>query len=632
MERISIIRNLRKFGIEFPSSYSAVSHASEVLLITKLLQHDPDLRPSAKDLPNLLPTKIKRESVSNVLKTLTQPNSPYKSEVMDEFFSAQADQLEYIYEDRNAFARGANSYVAQQVDNLITQVFRRHAASSQIRSMLFPYNTIYDGKTNVVKLLDQAGNLLQLPYDFTVPFARAVARHGLNHGKYFCFGQVFRSLFNGTQSRSIREVDFDAIWSDEDESKFHEAETLKVVDEILEAIPALNNINTFFRFGHCGFLHHIFDQCNVLAQNRDKVASMLAQNSDFANLKRDSAFQRLLTNTSIQDLEEFHFELKIKEGLAKMKLLLRVQDEYTEKAFHDLEALQEQAAVFRIRHPFKFSPFAILNHRYYSPGLCFQVVCEIGSRQEVLCAGGRYDQLIENMKMPGSKVPRVSVMGFGLALEKLYTWMEMFCKGNPSPCWITGQLDVLVSSYGNRTAAIDLLAELWSVGISAELAPLNLTTDNLVALGKSRGVDCLAQIRERKANANTLVKIRSIGHDKQNVEVVRSDALIHLQSISGQRHRSTPLPRTPSLPRQTSSTNILHEVPVTVLADMDDYRKIKAGHKHSIVSKAMEQVDNLVERIQQRKIPVLVTDLGDDIIQSIKRVRLNDEADLKRSK
>lgn len=82
-------------------------------------------------------------------------------------------------------------------------------------------------------MLDSAGQIVELPFDLTRPFARFVAQNGITDMKRFAFERVFRSSSTGGQPRQPHECDFDIVSSSGHEV-IDEAEVLKVAVEVIE--------------------------------------------------------------------------------------------------------------------------------------------------------------------------------------------------------------------------------------------------------------------------------------------------------------------------------------------------------------------------------------------------------------
>lgn len=176
--------------------------------------------------------------------------------------------------------------------------------------MLFPRSGHYG--PNAVQLLDSSGTLVQLPYDLTLPLARAVAKHEPSVQRSFAFGPVFRDRQSGGQPQSFGEVDFDIVSMDTLDLALKEAEVIKVLDEITLSFPSLASAQMCFHLNHSDLLGLIFDFCRIESSIRQDVSDTLSK----LNIQHYS-WQKIRTElrspligvsaTSVDDLQRFDF-------------------------------------------------------------------------------------------------------------------------------------------------------------------------------------------------------------------------------------------------------------------------------------------------------------------------------------
>lgn len=133
------------------------------------------------------------------------------------------------YDNGRNYSAASDLLLQSQVKEKLISIFRRHGAVEVDRPVLFPRSRFYSG--NAVQLLDSTGTLLQLPYDLTLPNARALAREEPPCAKMYTFGTVYREKVGGGQPFSHLEVDFDIVSFDTEDLALKEAEVVKVIDE-----------------------------------------------------------------------------------------------------------------------------------------------------------------------------------------------------------------------------------------------------------------------------------------------------------------------------------------------------------------------------------------------------------------
>lgn len=97
-------------------------------------------------------------------------------------------------------------------------------------------------------MLDKGGTVLQLQYDLTYPMARYLSKNPSLISKQYRMQHVYRPPDHSRSSlepRKFGEIDFDIISKSSSESGFYDAESLKIIDEILTVFPVFEKTNTF---------------------------------------------------------------------------------------------------------------------------------------------------------------------------------------------------------------------------------------------------------------------------------------------------------------------------------------------------------------------------------------------------
>ena len=72
--------------------------------------------------------------------------------------------------------------------------------------------SVYKNTENIVQVMTRSGDVVSLPYDLRVPFARYLARLRTSQLKRYCFGKVLREkkVF-GIHPRELIECAFDIV-------------------------------------------------------------------------------------------------------------------------------------------------------------------------------------------------------------------------------------------------------------------------------------------------------------------------------------------------------------------------------------------------------------------------------------
>lgn len=247
-------------------------------IILSLLNHNPKERPSSSELlqSGKLPVQMESETIRQTLAGLSDSKSPYHQKMMSALFSRPTKQAKDYAWDMGVPTPSGNDLLLQGlVKQKLISIFRNHGAVETPRCILFPSSDHYG--VNAVQLLDKSGTLLQLPYDLTVPNARAIAKHQPPVERSFAFGTVFRDKHDGAAPQTFSEVDFDVVTSDSLDLALKEAEVIKVLDEIVASFPSLTSTQMCFHINHADLLGLIFDFCRIEPSIRQATADTLSK-------------------------------------------------------------------------------------------------------------------------------------------------------------------------------------------------------------------------------------------------------------------------------------------------------------------------------------------------------------------
>ena len=198
------------------------------------------------------------------------PKNPFRRELLDEVWAEHLQRTKYLdpsqtvtsgLDDEDLYQRDAEVVIDEWLHSMaekpavsadlqhlqtlikdkLTAVFRRHKATEVHHSSPSPFaawQTNYE--FSAFSMMTKKGTLLQLPYDLTLPNARAIATGHRRGGKTYTFGEVFRSSQLDDQAKSHWEVHFDIVSDNLRNSAQYEAEAIKVLDEIIESLPGLS--------------------------------------------------------------------------------------------------------------------------------------------------------------------------------------------------------------------------------------------------------------------------------------------------------------------------------------------------------------------------------------------------------
>ena len=440
MERDQELRAIREPGHTLPASFKQSERVLQGQTIESLLCHNPSERPTASELrqSNRIPLRTEDESVRRAMvHLLSDPNSPDYKKILASFFSQSPKKFEDIAWDMNSrLGPKANELLVRGlVKKKLTSVFRRHGAVESSRQKLYPRSK--HNVNAVVRLLDVSGNILQLPYDLTVPHARTIPRQDVSLEKTFAFGTVFRESINGGQPRGHAEVDFDIVSHDTLDLDLKEAEVIKVVDEIIEEFPSLQSYSMHFLVNHSDLLQLIMQFCRIKPAQVPLVTEVISKlNGGSVTMQKIRSQLRSPSNgvasTSLDDLARFDFRDTLEETQRRLQNIME-GTEFAERIpgiMGRLKALMIRLQSFGLKRKVLISPLGAVSESLYRGSILFQCVYDL-KRRNVFAAGGRYDHLVREFSP--SNGPHAHAVGFKLSADPIVSAMVEHLRTKPPP-------------------------------------------------------------------------------------------------------------------------------------------------------------------------------------------------------
>jgi translation initiation factor 2-alpha kinase 4 len=536
MERVHVILGLRKPAIEFPSEFPT-EKGLEKSLIRQLLSHNAELRPTAESLLNsgLLPVKEQDQIVKEALKSLADPSSPWQEQVRRTLFSQPYNLANDILFDKARRELTASNHLLNSLMlNEIVSVFKKHGSvETRDQPLLFPKSPLYS-MHNVYQLLDNTGSVLQLAYDLTLPMARYLSKTRISLEKVYRVEYVYRPDGTTTSSEPAKfvEVDFDIITEDPADSPYHDAEAIKVVDEIIQLFPIFKPTSTSIVINHCGILDCIADFCGVDKAQRQLVMGVLSQvgfNKSLSTARNELRSQLKIPTTVLHDLGRFDFKLPLDQARKRVNKLMidSVHLSKLEMYWKYLAKVLDYLKKFGVELLIYVSPLSSYNAAFYSGGIMFQAVKE-DSPRSIIVAGGRYDSLIQYLSRPsGGRGHSQHAVGFNLACEQIFSAMRTYMKFDNSSKksksrnkylrdsqtaieWKPKRCDVLVTSLSTTdlwiSSGLDTLKKLWLNNISADLLRNCHGVEDILTHASRDGANWIVLIKQQNTTSHSSKK------------------------------------------------------------------------------------------------------------------------------
>ncbi|XBW35701.1 hypothetical protein QEN19_001271 [Hanseniaspora menglaensis] len=576
MERVHVLRALRTKSVLFPVSFDSVTQRVEKNIVANLLQHDPKQRMSALNLlqSSYLPVKNQDLIIQEALKNLGDADSPWRTQVREHLFNQpyslttdilfDDDHLQHVkLLKKNLNNTSFNMILKNSMKNEVIRIFNKHGAiETDEPTFIFPKNPIYDNNNSIYELLDKGGTVLQLQYDLTLPMARYLAKSSISTGtcisKQYRLQHVYRNSNLSKKNNNISlepqrfgEVDFDIVSLSDRDNAYHDAECIKIIDEIIEKFPILSENNTMIILNHYDVLNSIYDFCSIDLAQRTHVSKMLSQvgftNKSFKDILKELKVQFNISSTSLNDLSNFDFRLDFESCIKKLNKLMKDSPIYYKiiGALKYLNKVIKALKHFNIKVSCLISPLSNYNYQYYKSGIMFQCVYDSGNSfdsraalfgktnasnsRSLIATGGRYDSLISSILKPTSSVSGASsavgmkgykrAVGFTLAWETIFLITQTYFKlTNTSSkkrkqiitkriTWKPKRCNVVICTFTDgylNTLGILILTKLWELGISCDLFRDNnasnssFTVDDIINLAQQDGVDWLLIIKPQQ--------------------------------------------------------------------------------------------------------------------------------------
>ncbi|KAI5790224.1 kinase-like domain-containing protein [Geopyxis carbonaria] len=655
MERAQVLTSLREPEINFPPDFWNEKRNDQGSIIKRLLSHNSKDRPTSLELLNSgeMPFMIEDTAVRHALQSLSNPNTPYHSQVMKVLFSQNTKQYkDHTYDIENRPLSCHDLLLQGLVKERLVDIFRTHGAVETTRSLLLPRSKFYS--RDVAQLIDPNGTLVQLPYDLTLPHARFLARESSPAPKTFTFGTVYRENSRGGQPRSHGEVDFDIISYDSLDLSLKEAEVIKVVDEVIDAFPSLKGAQICYHINHSSLLDAIMDFCRIKSSARGHAKEILSnlnlRQRQWSKIRNELVTSKLgILPTSLDDLARFDWRDEPENAFKRLQEIFEGTNvlDKVQSIFVHMRAVSTYLKSFGVHRKVFVNPLGIWNDKFYRGGLVFQCLYDIKKR-DVFAAGGRYDSLIQDHS-PKARSEVTHAVGCNIGWEQLFTSMSKYQRNlaksasasrhgaaeeeqlHTTGPWATRRCDVIVSSFDNtalRTQGISLLQELWANGIHAELGHSSAIQENVYHAYKQEGVSWIVTVKPDLISGDLNLRVKSL-NSKTDVPIKHSEIISHLKGELAERDRKSLSAERQYLPtkllRHTSAdttARLVGDEPsldVRVLAADRKGRKINRGAIIDAAQRASLEISATL-----LKLPVAAVDVKENILDEIKHLRVTD--------
>ncbi|TFY77050.1 hypothetical protein EWM64_g6962 [Hericium alpestre] len=478
-ERIAVIEDLRKIDVFFPRDWDP-SRTRQKQIITWLLQHDPAKRPSALELSqsNLMPPRMEDEYFKGALRMMSKPDSPHHQAVLAALFSQTTkDPLRGLLYDMEVEVPEHISLNGIVRDTLAA-IFRLHGAVEMEPPLLMPVAETDEIGDRAV-FLDRHGEVVVLPDDALLPFARLAARSNTRRIKRFHIGDTYRANKVAGHPRVAKAAVFDFITVDvANGPMISSAEAIILMNECLNSFPSLAQ-HYEIHISHSRIIELALER--IPEDLRAFVIETLMQARSSWAQKRQMLLKKGLLRSLVDELEIM--EDTDEDCDALVTRLEKISPHFSGIILpyvEDIKKTIQFATIAGATRAIFLHPLMMMDRRgFFKDGPCFEVVGR-NKRSDVLAVAGRYDNVIAHFTPPKVKAEPVCAVGLQISLEKilvaLATYQAVSVKNllkeqRSFGFWSPRRCDVFVVSYqyGQLSERLEVAALLWRHNISADV-------------------------------------------------------------------------------------------------------------------------------------------------------------------
>lgn len=625
MERAQSLTEIRKPDHVLPSTFDDHSKTIQGNIILSLISHRPLDRPTSSELlsSGRIPAQPEDELIQAMLSNLQNPRSLLRHDLLAAIFSgsdivrndvvdnkladvemnparreskvsanrayedsedeySEPDPMQILEELSFDLARPEHGPDDINVESLVrmrlNSVFRRHGALELSAPLLHSFSKFYSNYTeSAFKVLRHDNKMMQAPYDLTLPHARYLATEPYPIRKSFTFGDVWRDLPSGDLPKVLSEVDFNLVSYSRFDHALREAETMKIVDEVIDAFPSLATVQICYHVNHSRILDAVLKYCRIDRFKRpalkDEISKLNFNNWTWIKLKHSLRAPPLnIPATSLEELQRFDFRDTLENAIPKLRSLFQ-NTSNLETTFAHLQSIISYLGQFNVKRKVYVNPLSSFNEKFFRGEFLFQCIYD-NKKRDVFAAGGRYDRLIKYFRIDPKMRYRYAV-GFSMNWKALCPSMiryhhavlkklksQKHLENESDGFWASTRCEVLVDSFDREllvSNGIEIVTQLWSAGIGAELGiDADLENGTVQSLAK-----------DAKDNYPWVVLIKNDGTlrvrnstRREETELVKSELIWWLRNSMRERYRlggrkddKARLTRSTSHPESANQTN-----------------------------------------------------------------------------
>lgn len=476
-ERIAVIENLRQPSIVFPDSWEP-QRTRQAEIIKWLLRHEPDERPTALELSqsSLLPQRLEEEYFKGALRMMTKVDSPHHQAVLTAMFDEPRKASRgFLYDTAEAPEHTSLNYVAQE---RLIAIFQMHGAIAVEPPLLMPCTNPEEAR-NCASFIDRHGDLVVLPSNNLVPFARLAARINVKRIKRYHISDVYKPNPIPGHPKVSKAAVFDIITPDVAFGPVAaSAEVLALTEECLLSFPNLAQLYDI-NISHATIIETAFQR--ITPELRPAVTDILNQTKSSPSQKRALLLKKGLLRSTADELEVLSSsDEDVDAFMARIEKVSPALHAQISPSVEQIKSTIQYAKYLGLKRSVLFKPLMLGNYlSHFKDGVVFEAVRR-NKKNDVLAVGGRYDSLISHFSILKTQPEYKCAVGVQISVERVTAAIAdhqsisvstLIKEQRSFGFWSPRRCDVYVVSYhpGFLQTRLEVVAHLWANGISADL-------------------------------------------------------------------------------------------------------------------------------------------------------------------
>ncbi|KAJ3517042.1 hypothetical protein NLJ89_g752 [Agrocybe chaxingu] len=461
VERIVVLEDLRKPPIIFPSGWDP-TRTRQKDIITWLLQHDPQKRPTAFELSQspLLPARMEDEYFKGALRLMAKPDSQYHQTVLTTLFK-QPPRPSRVFTYDIEVEQPQYALLNENVKECLEKIFQLRGAMNYEPPLLMPIMDVEEERSQAT-FIDPHGDVVALPNNILVPFARLAARTSQKRIKRYHITNVFRPSPVAGHPKSQKAALFDIISPDLRWGPLAAgAEIIALASDCLDSFPTLSQHHDI-HISHSKIVEIVLNR--VPADARSSVIDTIQSPKLTPALKRAALTKKNLLRSTIDEIELLaEVSLDIDETMARLQKVSPSLAAMIETSVQEAKDTLQLAKSAKVAHQVLFHPLMLgTHHTHFKDGVLVEVVRK-NKTSDVLAAGGRYDNLISRFlplkqKLePKQRFEPLCAYAIQIAVEKIAAALAAY------------QHVSVHALSGHLQDRLEVASFLWQNNISADL-------------------------------------------------------------------------------------------------------------------------------------------------------------------